>query len=399
MARISCIHKTATTTSAAGGPYATIAAWLATVDRPTNGDETGVICDDTTYDENVTINQAGSGGAGIRLTANDGALVTTVDGSAAPNVRGVGPFRDGAGIDSDNGGDLITISVNYVIIDHLSLVQNSSTGTGDACVRITGNRSEIGILYNTIETQTSQTDSDGVYVAGNTAYGKVLVAGCAFFGQNRAGVMREQPDATGTHASTSLKVFHCGGYSDRDSDPLAALVFVSQNSASDTDTVELYNNAGGFYENGGSRVTSFGAGVTARGTPDGSCTWNGRNNFEDGAGLADLDSVDNTAGWVSGSANPSTVAATQTSGTYWVVNNLTAGSADFRPLDAAAGNKIIGGGYPTALVPVTTTFLDTYWDKSTDMRGNRWNPNTPDIGPFSYADHPQVPFLAQGQHI
>lgn len=398
MARISCIHKTASTTSAAGGPYASISDWLGTVDRVTNGDEIGVICDDTTYDENLTINHGPSGSAAIRLTANDGVLVATVDGSAAPNVRGVGPFRDGAGIDSDNGGDLILITVNNVIIDHLNLIQNSSTGTGDAAVRVTGNRSEIGILYCTIETQTSQTDSDGVAITGTTAYGKILVGGCSFYGQNRAGVMREQTSSSGTHSSTALWVFHCSGYSNRNDDALAGLVFISQASALDTDNVHIYNCAGGYYQSGGTRVTSFGAGTTTRGTPAGSVVWAGRGNFEDGAGFADLDSTDNTTNWVSGSANPATVDTTQTSGTYFVVNELTA-PADYRPLDTAAGNKIIANGCPTAFIPATSPFIDAYWNNTTDMRGNRWNPNTPDIGAFSYADHPQVPFRTQGQHV
>lgn len=398
MARISAIHQTASTTSAAA-LYDTIGGWLSSCNRATNGEEIGVICDDTTYDENITISTAVSGTNAVRLTANDGVLVTTIDGGAAPNVRGTGPFRDGAGMDSSAGGELITITVNYVIIDHLSLVQRDTT-TGISTIKLSGARTECGILYNTLEATAAATDSDGIYVAGNVAYTKLLIAGNAFFGHSRAAIMREQPDVSGTHSSTwGLEVIHNGGYSDRDNDPLAGLVFFSMNSTGDTDVCEIHNNAGGFYENGGTRVTSFGAGTTTRGDPAGTMTWNGRNNFEDGAGLADLDDVDNTTGWVSGSANPSTVATTQTSGTYWVVNNLTAGTADLRPLDTAAGNKIIRAGCPTVQIPARTAFLDGYYDPGVDLRGYRYDPHAPDIGPFSFADHPQVPFRTQGQHI
>jgi len=407
MARISCIHKTASTSSAAGGPYSTISSWVSSLDRATNGAEWGVICDDgSAYAEEVDITGAVSGTDLIRLTSNDGDIITTIDGGAAPDVRPTGPFQDGAHIKSTGSGPTILVSVNYVAIDHLSLTQN---GTGPAVVQLSTDLDEIVVAYCAIEVQADIADSCGVLLDMQSAFQNVLVGGCAFLGHDRAAIMREQAATTGDHtggkdgADLSLIVTHCSGYSPDADATMAGFVVVAHNSTSTPDGdetgVSVENSIGGWHgPSGGSRVTSFADGTTtSRGTPNGVVVWDGSNNYEEG-GQSDLDGTDNLTSWISASADPGTVESTQSSGTYWTVVAL---ADDHRPLDAAAGNAIIGAGLASASLKTGTAVQQTIYDNTRDLRGYTYAAAgaLPDLGPFSFEDHSTIPFIAQGQTI
>ena len=403
MARISCIHKTATSSSAAGGPYSTIAGWHSSCDRATNGEEIGVICDDAAYDEMITLNKAVSGTNMLRLTSNDADLVYLIDGSPAPDVRPTGPFRDGARIVSTGSTPSVTIDVSYAAVDHLSIVQN---GTGDSCVRVTGQRTNIALAYCAMEVQANIAGSSCVLLDTQSAVGTILVGGCAFYGYDLAAIYREQGATTGNHSGkvdlNEIVVTHCAGYADDADDSLAAFIFVAHNSTSspgDTTVISVENCIGGWVGQSSTRQTSFADGTTSgRGTPNGVMTWNGSNNFDDGAGYADIDGTDNLTSWVEGSTDPSTVDTTQSTGSYWVVSDLTA-PADFRLLDAAAGNAVVAAGLASDSLALGTTAQQAIYDQTRDLRGYTYDPNTPDLGPFSYEDHSTLDFIKQGISI
>jgi hypothetical protein len=420
MARVSCIHKTATSCTPSATIYSTVAAWEASINRASNGDETGVICDDTTYDEaTVSINAAVSGTSMIRLTANDGAMFTHIDGSPVGNVRGDGTFRSGARFNKTGTGQTLTIDTDYVIVDHIGFVRNNASTA--RCVNIaidsTGTTQLANAIINcTFESLTTDVDQDAIYIGG--AYGamaSLLIDGCSFFNFTRCGILRQQTGNTNnTDTDTDTVIVNCGGYSNRNSDLMAAILHLGNNSTGQTFDVTIHNNAGGYHNFSSLRMSAWSDGRHVnKGEPDGPCIWNGSHNFDDGYGFADIDlgpspGANNTTNWVSGSANPSTVATTQSSGTYWVVEDLTAGTASFIPLDDAAGNAIIGAGVALSSFPSTgDATLDTWWDTVNgtgkyDKRGYARNDSTPDIGPYSFEDHTigvDIPFIGQGAHI
>jgi len=92
------IHKTG-----AKGDYTTVASWEAGIGSlGSSAIYLGVICDNAEYNESaVSLATTGNGAADsyIRLTANDGTLVTTLsDTSAAVDVRHDGTTGSGARI-------------------------------------------------------------------------------------------------------------------------------------------------------------------------------------------------------------------------------------------------------------------------------------------------------------
>jgi len=415
MARISCIHKTATSCTPSATIYSTIDAWEDSCNRAVNGDETGVICDDVAYDEENEFLVTESGTSIVRLTANDGVMFTHIDGSPVGSVRGDGSMRSGARIHNTAGTtNVVYLRSEYMIIDHLNIIQSADSAADDPIQLVGGAVSNQAIINCNIECTTGANDQDGINL-NDLNGGAILINGVAILNPPRAGIHYWQNASSGTYDLDSLHVYHCGMYSDIGDDFSAALVKMSQNSTGATSIVEVYNNAGGYIEDHtGTRVAPFADGTnTDRATPDGSCTWNGSHNFSDPdtGGLDDLNSGDvNITDWIHGSdATSSTATTTKTSGSYWVVNDVAA-DGDLTPLDDAAGNAIIAAGTATANLPSTgNATIDAWWQTinesgAIDKRGHRFgsgdagDADAPDVGPFSYADNvtsADLPFTAQ----
>jgi len=413
MARISLIHKTATSCTPSATIYATVAAWEASIDRATNGDETGVIGDDAAYAEQPTFNATASGTSICRLTANDGVLFTHIDGSAAPNVRGDGSIRSGARLDHTGTLDGILISTNYWVIDHINVIQRT-TGNDDDCIQHAAALTGFAVINCNFEHTTTLARTDGIHLA-NGNHTDVLINGCSFFNMSRAGIHSYQSTTSGTH-TVNFFASHNTFYQARGVEATtanAAAIKLGTRSSGGSATANLHNNVfGTTLATGAAIVRPLVDGpYLTRVTPTGTAVWNGDTNFSDGspaADLTDIDGTNNLTNITHGSSTAgSTKFTTQASGNYAVLTNGTAGTADFRPLDDAAGNYIIGNGIPTADLPdCPNATIDGWWNTingkgARDKRGYLFHPTTPDLGAYSYANNTaaDIPFIAQGAHV
>jgi len=334
-----------TSTIGSGGDYATVTLWEASATVST-GFWKGEIEDNAEFNENVTI-------AGITGTPT---IANRVWLTAQSAVRHDGTSGSGARMrGSSNGNHVITISEDFTQIENIE-IQQDSTGTSDEAIRITSAINDVLISRCILWTDQGISDQDGIYTGDWAA--DAVVDNCVIYGFRRAGI----------HVQNFL------GSAQQDWD----IHFCTINDCGDTSELE----SGGIHVNnpgGDVNIAVYNTGCfNTRSTYDdfsesggGTTNWSGTNNASSDASLTNLGIATNAQ------ESLTLIATTQSSGSYFVVTNLTAGSEDYKLLDGAAGNLAFENG-----ITRVGSEPDTRQDFALDLTGQTRSTSTPgpDIG-------------------
>ena len=341
------------TVGAAGKDHTTISSavsWFqSNHDFDTDGIGTISIEDNSEYNENVSI----SGIAGT-VSATAYLKITVAEANRHSGVAGTGHARVRG---SSNGSHVFTVSQDYTVIEHLEIQQDSAGGS-DEGVRITGNIDDVLISKCIIWTDSAAGDTDGVYTGNwNASYS---IDNCILYGWKRGGIHLQEYSggATQTVNIDNCTLIGCGnGGTDEGS-------IVSRDAGGGC-TLNIYNTAS-LDAVGGRDYLSY------LGSPS---TWAGSHNADSDGSLTTVGITTNAQ------QNLTTSDTTQSTGSYFVVNSLTAGSEDFLLLDDSAGNKAYGNATNRV-----GSEPDSRQDFSLDIAGNTRSTTSPspDIGASEY---------------
>ncbi len=334
-----------TSTIGSGGDYATVTLWEASATVST-GFWKGEIQDSAEFNENVTI-------AGITGTPT---IANRVWLTSQSGVRHDGTAGSGARVrGSNNGSHVFTVSEDFTQIENIE-IQQDSTGGSDEAIRITTGINDVLISRCILWTDQGISDQDGIY-SGDWAMDAV-VDNCVIYGFRRAGIHGQ----------------NFSGAATQDWD----VHFCTINDCGDTSELE----SGGIHMNnpgGNINITVYNTGAfNTRSTYDdfsesggGTTVWAGTNNACSDTSLTNRSIATNAQ------ESLTLIATTQSSGSYFVVKNLTASSEDYQLLDAAAGNLASENG-----ITRVGSEPDTRQDFSLDIVGNARSTTTPgpDIG-------------------
>jgi len=347
------------TVGAAGKDHTTISSavsWFqSNHDFDTDGIGTISIEDNAEYNENVSITGLSgtiSSTAYLKITVAEANRHSGVAGTGHARVRG-----------SSNGSHVFTVSEDFTVIEHLE-IQQDSTGGSDEGIRVTSNIDDVLISRCIIWSDSAATDTDGVY-AGNWGV-SASVDNCIIYGFNRAGIHAQFYSGAGTQTwdIDNCTIYDCGA---DDSPGDGGIVNNTSAGGGATVVMNVYNTA--VLDCNGVNAKDY-ASITG-----GTNTWTGTHN-------ADTDGSLTTVGIAtSAQQNLTTSDTTQSTGSYFVVNSLTAGSEDFLLLDDAAGNKAYGNATNRV-----GSEPDSRQDFSLDIAGNTRSTTSPspDIGASEY---------------
>lgn len=343
------------TVGATGKDHTTIGSalsWMQTNhDFGTDGIATISIEDNSEYNENNTI-------SGITGTPSSTAYlkITVASANRHSGAAGTGHARVRG---STNGQHVFTISTDFTVIEYLE-IQQDSTGGSDEGIRITSGMNDVLISRCIIWSDSSAADTDGVYT-GNWA-ADYSIDNCIIYGWNRGGIHLQNFSGSGTQTANIdyCTLYDCGTTNTDEGS------VVSRRVAGSTNNINCYNTA------------SLDPGTSGRAFFDFTsdlANWTGTHN-------ACTDTSLTTVGMTTGAQESLTTSATtQSSGSFFVVNNLTAGSEDLTLLDDAAGNLAYGNGTDRS-----SSEPDSRQNFSIDIAGNTrstTSPN-PDIGASEY---------------
>ncbi len=343
-----------------GGDYSTVASWEAAA--PSLGTDIwkGVISDNEEYNESVIMSAAGTPSITSYL------WLTTDPANRHSGVAGTGHGR----IRASDGNHVLTVSTDYTRIDWLEIQQDGS-GSSDEAIRIGNNTQTVLVSYCILWTDTGTADQDGIHIpqGGN---GGVSVDNCILYGWRRTGFFLHQPNSVAVRTNI-INIDHCSFYDiGATSEPYSAAVFIRSANGSHTITISLYNVWAGSIQ-GGYEAFADGSLFETRNTPSGTVTWNGSNNSKGYTGTADIDGTNNITSWQE--ATDGVVAVSKSTGSWIVVNNITASSEDLTLLDSAAGNLVAGNG-----VDRQGSEPDSRQDFSIDITGGYRSKSRVDIG-------------------
>jgi hypothetical protein len=369
------------------GGFSDAADFLANAPNPvTSGEiEIGVLCEAIEDDLGTTglvfgSSRATTAAKHLRLTANDGVLVT--EGADEPpttlgNVRHDGTHDSGARFTYSGSGRAFEISEDYVQIDHIELELNVTSGTSQEAIRVNAAADYVLLDSMLVRTASTRADTDAIYMASDFEI-NISIINTIMFGFYRAGI-HNQKDANGT-GNTITEVIHCAAHDLGSAGEVSSGFIRYTNGATGRDhTLRMWSNWAG-NTNGGYRDLSDGAAHNQRNGPSGTNLWTGTHNSTPGTdddiwspktGFTDYtqatDGVDDTS---------------QSSGNYLVITNEVNGSEDFTPR-SGAGNLILEGGAD----------LDSYSPRdprvanllTLDIKGNDRLNDTPDLGPIQFS--------------
>jgi len=347
------------TVGAAGKDHTTISSAVSWFQSNHNFDTDGIgtisIEDNAEYNENVSITGLSgtiSSTAYLKITVAEANRHSGVAGTGHARVRG-----------SSSGSHVFTVSEDFTVIEYLE-IQQDSTGESDEGIRITSNIDNVLISRCIIWTDQSISDSDGVYLGNWPA--TYSIDNCIIYGFNRGGIHCQ--NYNGSNAQTAnidyCTVYDCGnGGGDE-----GGIIAYASGSGSGV-TINTYNTAS--LESGPSGRDFFDRQVS------GTTTWTGTHNSCSDASLSSA-----AVNLTTGAQESLTISdTTQSTGSYFVVNSLTAGSEDFLLLDDAAGNKAYGNATNRV-----GSEPDSRQDFSLDIAGNTRSTTgpSPDIGASEY---------------
>lgn len=359
-------------TIGATGDYATIAAWEADSDILT-GFWRGELIDPDEYAGGVTF----SGSNGTPSSTNYVWL------DVAPNVRHSGKSGTGHARvrSSSTGAHVFIIGEQYVRIENIEIRQDS-TGASDEGIRLLNGSDNALISRCIIWTNRNVSDQDGIY-SGNSAI-NVSVDNCVIYGWRRAGIHAQNHSSFS--ASTQnwnidfCTISNCGDANEFESGAVNSRTGYSGS----INNLNIYNTAGLATR---SSFDDFSVFSTA-----GTTNWAGTNNASsDGSLTARGFAVD---GW----ENVTLIDTSQSSGSFFVVNDLTMNFSadDYQLLDDNAGNIAYGNG-----VDRVGSEPDSRQDFSLDIVGNLRSTlgPAPDIGASEYISASSVTVSIPGISI
>jgi hypothetical protein len=338
------------TVGATGKDHTTIAAavswFVANHDFDVNGIAVISIEDSAEY-LNETINITGIAGtatatAYLKLTVAPANRHAGVAGTGHARIRRTSSFTAG-----------ITAGEDFTVIEYLEIKHDNIAGFEQG-IALATNTTNVTSSRNIIWTDggVPGNNSDGVYCpAGSNV---VNVDNCIIYGWPRGGIN------LANSLGTDVKVANVESCTLYDND----MGIRSRQETTASNTINLYNTAA--LDNTTSGFTDS----------HDTSTWTGSNN-------ASTDTSLTTIG-VTVNAQESLTSAdtTQSSGSFFVVNNLTAGSEDLLLLDDAAGNLAVGNG-----IDRVGSEPDARQDFSLDIVGNLRSTTVPgpDIGASEFA--------------
>jgi hypothetical protein len=349
------------TVGATGADETSLSAALSWMQSNHNFDTDGIatieIIDSAAYDESLTI-------SGIAGTPSSTAYlkITVSSGNRHSGASGTGHARI-----SYSGANTAAIQVetDYTVVEHLEIYR-SNPGTSDEGIRITSGVNDVLISRCIIWADSGVADTDGIYTGNWPA--SYSVDNCIIYGWNRGGIHLQNYNGT---SSQTVNIDHCTLYDCGELDTDEGSIVSRATDSGSSNTLNIYNTA------------SMNAGVAGRdffdNTGSGSTTWTGTNN-------ACSDTSLTSVGLTTGAQESLTTSdTTQSSGSYFVVNSLTAGSEDLTLLDDAAGNLAYGNGTDRS-----GSEPDARQDFSTDIAGNARSTTSPspDIGASEYTAAP-----------
>jgi hypothetical protein len=346
------------TVGASGADHTSIGAAISWMQSNHNFDTDGIatveIIDSAEYNENITISGiAGttSATAYLKLTVSSGNRHSGAAGTGHARIRG-----------STNGSHVITCSLNHTVIEYLE-IQQDSTGSSDEGIRLPYGTSDVVISRCVIWSDSTAGDTDGIYTGNWPA--SYSVDNCIIYGWNRCGINAQQYNGNSTQTINvdSCTIYDCAADDTANDGGIVAL----SADAGATTAINVYNTA--VLDSNGTSSNDY----VAAGT--GTSTFTGTNNIDSDGSLT-------TVGITTGAQqNLTTSDTTQSSGSYFVVNSLTAGSEDLTLLDDASGNLAYGNGTDRS-----GSEPDSRQDLSLDIAGNARSTTSPspDIGASEY---------------
>jgi len=330
-----------------GETYTTIAGWEAASDVST-GFWKGELKDTAAYG-GVTI-------AGVTGTPSISNYVwlSATSGNKHSGLAGTTHARIAAA-----GAGAVTISDDFTRIDDIEIGLTGSNNSDEA-IRITANTNNVLISRCIIWTGTTQIDKDGIYTGNwDCSYS---VDNSIIYGFTRGGI-NAQSWQNSTRTQT-VNIDYCTIVKCGSSGEVESAGITSRTGGTNvTNNINVYNT--GCFDTA-STYDDF-----ANYTEAGTTNWTGTHNASSDASL--------TSRGIATSAQESLTltATTQSSGSYFVVQNIGAGTEDYQLLDEAAGNLAIGNATDRV-----GSEPDARQDFSLDIVGNTRNTSSPspDIG-------------------
>lgn len=345
------------TVGASGADHTTIASamsWMA-ANHTLGVDGIGKIeiIDSAEYTEEVDV-------SGISGTASITSYIelTASSGNRHSGVAGTGHARLHTNPTSNSA--VITVSENFTYIHHLEIHLSSSAGASDEGIRVIA--SDVLISRNVVWSTDVSSSKDGIYTGNwNADYS---IDNCVIYGFNRGGIHMQNHGSSETQVANidHCTVYNCG----QDAGGIEDGGIVLRGDFGTTTTANIYNTAG-IDSNSGSAEDYV---MDRNGSS--TITWTGTHNADSDGTLTSF-SID-----TNGQQNLVSADTTQSTGSYFVVNDLTGGSEDLRLLDDAAGNLAEGTG--TSRIGSEP---DARQDFSLDIAGNTRD-TVPDIGASEY---------------
>ena len=221
---------------------------------------------------------------------------------------------------TSNGNHVISVDEDYTWFEYL-VIQQDSTGGSDEGMRILANTDNVLISRCIIYTERTTNDQDGVYT-GNWA-ATYSIDNCIIYGFPRVGIHLQNYSGSNNQTANIdyCTIYNCGNNGQFDEGGIAS------RDPGNLNTLNIYNTA--VLDSGPSSAEDYNQFT-------GTSTWTGTNNIDSDLSLTEV-GIDTNA-----QQDLDIVDTTQSSGSFFVVKDLTGGSEDLLLLDNAAGNLAYG---------------------------------------------------------